>query len=706
MRGLALALALVVWCWTSSAAALPRVVLPGNEAYFAELLAGGPLPGGWEVESITIDHDVARYRLARGADRVDLSIVERDAEGVTEHSDHLGLILPGPPADPDLLRELAARARRHDVRDPFSVPLPRAGDPAPPPPPGRELDPAARVRLARVSSLALLALAIATGVARRRRSPWLLPVLLACAAALIGVLHHAWLSDDAAVFLLYARNLREGHGLVANLGHRVQGFTSPLWLFACAAVTTLAPATGPYWLALAGTIALLMALVSLGRRLQLGAILQVALIALTFGSNSVLSFQTSGLEGALLHALVLGGLLAAVISRHSVRARLAAVCAAALLPVTRLDAALIAIPLLLVATGARPTRREVALALAPLGAWLLFATIYFGYPLPVTWYAKVGGLSLGWRLENAGRYLADAALHEPLFVASAIAALLTWRRRDLAPAERAIAAIALGGLAYVPYLAFVGGDFMRGRMLVPLHLTCAPLLVTTLARAARSDGARASIALGAVTLSLFASARDTRGMVVDERRYYPEASLFRYGASALASPPRPLGVPSGISLSLVGVHDHEALALDPRVHFIHVWGLTDPFIARCPPSEGGRPGHVPRLVPLAYLRARRDLSIHGGLGALSADRAGTLERVERAARDPQWRDEAARRLFEDLEALATAPLWSRERWALIPRFTLSSQRLEGVGDALALTPARVPGHASLAPSATPTSAAD
>ena len=40
--------------------------------------------------------------------------------------------------------------------------------------------------------------------------------------------------DDADIFLVYARNLAEGHGLVFNIGgERVEGFTSILWVLLC-----------------------------------------------------------------------------------------------------------------------------------------------------------------------------------------------------------------------------------------------------------------------------------------------------------------------------------------------------------------------------------------------------------------------------------------------------------------------------------------
>ena len=38
------------------------------------------------------------------------------------------------------------------------------------------------------------------------------------------------LFDDAMISMTYARNFAEGHGLVWNVGDRVEGYTNPLWV--------------------------------------------------------------------------------------------------------------------------------------------------------------------------------------------------------------------------------------------------------------------------------------------------------------------------------------------------------------------------------------------------------------------------------------------------------------------------------------------
>jgi hypothetical protein len=49
-------------------------------------------------------------------------------------------------------------------------------------------------------------------------------------ALLLHATRYDYLSDDAFIFARYARNFVEGHGLVFNVGERVEGFTSVLWV--------------------------------------------------------------------------------------------------------------------------------------------------------------------------------------------------------------------------------------------------------------------------------------------------------------------------------------------------------------------------------------------------------------------------------------------------------------------------------------------
>jgi len=54
--------------------------------------------------------------------------------------------------------------------------------------------------------------------------------------ALILFTKRTWVGEDAFIFFRYVDNLINGHGLVFNIGERVEGFTSPLWVFFLAGI--------------------------------------------------------------------------------------------------------------------------------------------------------------------------------------------------------------------------------------------------------------------------------------------------------------------------------------------------------------------------------------------------------------------------------------------------------------------------------------
>ncbi len=68
------------------------------------------------------------------------------------------------------------------------------------------------------------------------RHLWCVAVLI-CAA--MSALVWGYTVDDAYIVFRYARNLIEGHGPVYNVGERVEGYTSPLWLMLATAAEAL-----------------------------------------------------------------------------------------------------------------------------------------------------------------------------------------------------------------------------------------------------------------------------------------------------------------------------------------------------------------------------------------------------------------------------------------------------------------------------------
>jgi hypothetical protein len=213
--------------------------------------------------------------------------------------------------------------------------------------------------------------------------------------------------DDAYITFRYARNLAEGLGFVYNPGQQVLGTTTPLytvlmslaWLLGLHNLPAVAPV--PNTLADAGTTILLY---WLGLRLGRSRIVAVGVALAWALSPMSVTFAIGGMETSVV-ILFLAGSYASYVAG---RTRLSA-AAMALAVLTRPDA-LIAAGLLFADMGLRPLlardgsplaarlRRlpwaEVAIFAVLLVPWVVFATTYFGSPLPQSVQAKVRAYQL------------------------------------------------------------------------------------------------------------------------------------------------------------------------------------------------------------------------------------------------------------------------------------------------------------------------
>jgi len=217
-------------------------------------------------------------------------------------------------------------------------------------------------------------------------------VLLALAARLIPGPRTV---DDAYITFRYAHNLVEGRGLVYNPGERVLGTTTPLYAALLAALAWLSgwrdfPLLALGVNALAGAASVLL-LYALGRRLSTRPVIGAAAATAWAVAPFSVSFAVGGMETDLTIALLLGAFLAHVCRRD----RVTAVCAALAFlarPDTLIATAPLALDLWL--DGLRGQKRrlfpwpEAAIALALLAPWLIFATLYYGSPLPASLAAK------------------------------------------------------------------------------------------------------------------------------------------------------------------------------------------------------------------------------------------------------------------------------------------------------------------------------
>lgn len=512
-----------------------------------------------------------------------------------------------------------------------------------------------------------------------RSTPWRL-VLPAVALGLFAVvlLRTAWIGDDAYITLRTVDNFVHGHGLRWNVAERVQTYTHPLWMFAMTAVYSVT--RDPLW-----TVFPLSYLCSMGAVLLMllqakDRVLAAAVVVWLVGSRAFMDWSTSGLENPLTHLLLAGIAWAVFRLEQTGEGRFArwALLGCGLLLTNRLDMGALLLPVVLWVWSVRwravgPWRSlgEQLLAFAPLIAWLLFATVYYGTPLPNTAYAKAStGIPQGALLAQGFRYLGWVMQFDPVTAVGVLLALVFgWRKG-------AAAAWLLGVLLYLLYILKVGGDFMGSRFAAAPFWVAALVLIHGEVRLPRLDRARGWVLAGVgIGVSLFASVvpwqtgadfgpvpgiDDTRAWIQDERRnYYPEGGLLAdalqrpkagaLGDTQLAAPMFDTR-PGVFAMNWIGVMGFLA---GPKAHIIDDW-LCDPVLVRLPAWEQQdfRIGHFGRHMPTGYLE-----TVRAGFATSERSWRGPIL-VEPAGLRP-W--------VQDVRAMVAAPVFDGDRWAAIWR---------------------------------------
>ncbi|HEX4780243.1 MAG TPA: hypothetical protein VH301_05790, partial [Usitatibacter sp.] len=488
----------------------------------------------------------------------------------------------------------------------------------------------------------------------------------AFAAALVTLAAaRAWTCDDAFITFRVAEQILAGHGPVFNLGERVQVFTHPLWLF----VLTLWRATGASFFP--GAMALSIAVFAAGVGFLCAAFrerpmaLAIALTSMFF-CRPIVDFASSGLETPATFLLFAASIWAIRTSRPRL-----ALAFLALLPLNRLDLLPWALPYawLAAGTGWRPRLRAFAWLVLPTLAWMAFATVYYGSPLPNTAIAKLGAGRAD-RIDQGFAYVvaslaSDSGSLALAFTAPAIA-LVQWRRRALADADlQLVGACGATCMIAIGYAAWAGGDFMLGRFVLTALWPLAVMLATALPSPAQPASQRLAAAaatlatLGAMlvvtgqsTTQLWIDLQDPSylravGFVgaTDERRVYiPMLGAFAPHRAVLKRETTPATKDVRVT-AMLGGNGYQAPLAQP---FSDVYALADPFLARVKPLPHGRPGHEFRPQPQGWTEWR----------------------------DPSHRfgDERLDALASDLRAAHLSPdLWSVDRWRAIARLMVFGQ---------------------------------
>lgn len=317
--------------------------------------------------------------------------------------------------------------------------------------------------------------------------------IFALQGAIVGLfLWHAYLvqyaGEDSYISFRYVRNFVEGHGLVYNVGERVEGYTNFLWVILLAAVSRLVPSVDLPALARAGGVcaAVLTIIVAFRfsvtttRRYETG-LLAGFLLAVHSG---FVAWSTAGLETMLFTLLVcLGAFACARCLEGDSGAALWTPFWFGLAALARADgvlffAATLAIVLVVEVVrhgghGFRKALRLAAVFAAIYLPYLLWRYAYYADLFPNTAYAKAGG---GLEHVRSGiRYVRSYVADYGVWVWIPAVALYVWRRGELW-VWYFIGLIA----AHLSYVMWLGGDSLGfHRFIVPI----APLMYVVAADA-------------------------------------------------------------------------------------------------------------------------------------------------------------------------------------------------------------------------------
>ncbi len=482
-------------------------------------------------------------------------------------------------------------------------------------------------------------------------------------------IRHAWVAEDAYITFRTIDNAVHGFGLRWNVAERVQVYTHPLWLML---ITPLYALFGNiYFLVLALSYLLSTpSFLLVVRKNGLDDAWKAIFIVIAFmGSKSFMDYTSSGLENPLSFLLIYGMLSTFFRDDLSRSRQLLYLCLfTSLAALNRQDLVLMGLPM--IAYEAWCSRRilnykqvmqNVALGFLPLILWLIFSVVYYGFPFPNTYYAKLHtGIPKLELMQQGLAYYVDSHGRDPItlhviFITLAVAVSQT---RQLVAA--------LGVILYLAYIINIGGDFMSGRFFsVPLF-ACLTIFAHTRLQPKFSTNLMYVVMLlamycGASPSSPFASGKyfhdtliPTSGVADERGWYFKEMGLLqfnigqpfpRHGWRDLGERWKHEGA-TLVQFSNIGIAGYYA---GPQVHIVDGYALTDPFLSRRPTirmADGRwRIGHFFREIPPAYMES--------------------LQKGSNTFTDPEL---AA--YYDDIQLVTRGSLFSLERWKAIKRLNL------------------------------------
>jgi hypothetical protein len=285
---------------------------------------------------------------------------------------------------------------------------------------------------------------------------------------------YAHTPDDAYISYRFAQNFAAGHGLVFNVGERVEGYTNFLWVVLLGIMIKLG--LDPIALSKLGggllSVGTLWLTFTLGNRaFGRRSLLSLSAVAFLVFNSGYAEWSVAGLETPLFTFLIMAATSRYLAELERDKGSWASALLFALASLTRPDGVLLfgatGLDRLVHRWGEWP--RLVKDSLTALASFLLiFGThfgwrlAYYGYPFPNTFYAKTGGGLF--QLLRGFDYLLDFVTANGGFIFALPLLLLLQPSLNFR-----VRCFFLLVLVYSCYIVGVGGDFMgRHRFFVPI----------------------------------------------------------------------------------------------------------------------------------------------------------------------------------------------------------------------------------------------
>jgi len=382
--------------------------------------------------------------------------------------------------------------------------------------------------------------------------------LLPLAMLLLGfiLIRNLWVSDDSFITMRVIDNFMHGYGLVWNVGERVQVFTHPLWLFIILPFAYIFKDSLYTYYVPSLLISLLTIYLFLSHFAQSPRKLILTAIALG-GSMAFIDFSSSGLENPLTHLLLVIFFIVFLREDPSPTRKLFRITLlTALSTLNRFDIILLFLPALIYQfwqCRAQLRKATVVLLVSflPLIAWEIFATFYYGFPLPNTFYAKAQtSLQASYMLEQGAAYFTNSIRWDPLTLGAVLLGLCSI---GIQRSGKRVA-IAVGMVCYAYYILRIGGDFMSGRFFTGIFLAGLVLLLTS-------------------------DLKPTFGLVPPKYYYLSLVLLLILGLSAKSPPLLTHNLPQGYAYDQFGITNEKYHIFNATGWTNHIWHISEPDMA-------------------------------------------------------------------------------------------------------------------------------